>query len=570
MKSIINSLKEYKQYTKAYIRHMLVAVVLASILSVINLLKASILGTIIDDIVSSDNLSKLTDMFLMLGLFLVLSIAFSFVLGYINTIVTQRISKKLRIDLVDAFYRVNLESISDMSSKDFMVRLTEDVEIISNSLFNYIATILISVISLIVTFLYIININVTLTLVLFPIIAVQILISTYLSKYSVKNQQEQLLAREVHIGRLNYLFSFIKQLKAYRMKDRVEEEYNQSVEWISKANVKAYLINFVHVNALNVATFIGSIVIFTVGSILISRSNITIGTLFVFDNISNYIYGGITSLAGVFLALRRASVSFQRVSECKKLLSEDESGKILEQAIEEIEFKDVSFSYKTKKVISDLDAVFKKGTFYVVVGKSGIGKSTLVNLLLKFYTADSGDILLNGEYLRAINKEFIRDRVTVVFQDNWIMEGSLKENILLQKKCENSAYLRTLSLTDLVSDFDYDENHDISLFSNGNNISGGQVKRVEIARGILRDSDVLILDESFSQIGSDLTNRLLQNIVHEFQDKILIVITHDLSIAKQADQLLFITENDVLTGSHEELLEKSIEYVKLNSPRSVS
>ncbi|WP_195972660.1 peptidase domain-containing ABC transporter [Clostridium thermobutyricum] len=313
------------------------------------------------------------------------------------------------------------------------------------------------------------------------------------------------------------------------------------------------------------------IVILWIGTMQVLNGNITIGTLLTFNALLAYFLNPIENIVNFQSTLQSAIVAAQRLEEIIFTAiekTEDQYKKIAPKDLKgDIRFKNVDFRYGNRKLIlKDINIVAKKNTRIALVGESGSGKTTLSKLLMNFYPIDKGEILINGLNIKDINLECLRDRISYISQETFLFNKTIYENLTLGssfvpyeevieacKKAQIHDYINSLPLR-----------YDTLVEENGANFSGGQKQRLSIARAILKNPDILVMDEATSNLDS-ITEKAISDTMDEFmKDKTAIIIAHRLSTIKNCDRIYVLENGEVIEeGTHEELLNRESYYRKL-------
>lgn len=558
-------MKLYKKYLSKYKWTYTVILLFAAVASVCGLLKTYFLSIIIDDVIQLRNISLLKSIIVILILMAVAEQGISYIVGYMNTNTTQEISLDLRKRIMDKLGKACIAQMQKKSSNDFAVNVTDDVGLITNLLCNYFVTLINSIFTALITIGFIMLINIRLALISLVIVVVQIIISCRLSGIVRKNQSNILVNNSVHLGIIRQITDNIKYIRAYRSDKEMLSKYDGISRKTADLNYKSYLISFVYSSINTILGFAGSMVIFVLGVLAVYNGEMSIGILFVFDSLTGILSKSISGIVSVVIEYTKGFVSMKRIDEIWALDDETDGGKSMNESIDSIEFRDVSFAYDDNRVIDNFSYNFRKGNTYAVIGSSGIGKSTLAGLLLKFYDSYKGSILINSSELSELSAADIRDRVTIVFQEGVILGGcSLRDNITFGKDVPEEKLQAVIAAAKINAFAEkMSDGIDTVINYNGTNLSGGEKQRIYVARAMLRDSDVYIFDEAFSAMDAGLEKSIISLIEKEFSDKIVIFISHDIeSIRKYENIIVFEDNRKISVGNDSELLKKSDNYLK--------
>lgn len=495
----------------------------------------------------------------------------NYVQGYLLIGVTQKIVFKMRTDLSEKINRLPLSFFDSQQFGDVIGRLTNDVDMINTTLSQSFSEIFRSV--------FLVIIYITVMLILQPILALVIFISLFVS-FLVTRRFVKLSQKY-----------FIRQAKAYGdLNGHVEETYNgQSIikvfnyqeeafagfkEIDSDLKESSHKSQFISGIMMPIQFFISNITYISIavaGAIIVSNNPLLgIGIILTFLQFTRRINHPIQQIGTIASVLQATAAASERIFGL--LEEEEESAEStntvkLETVKGFVEFKDVRFSYiKGKEVIKGLNAKITPGQTVAIVGPTGAGKTTLVNLLMRFYEVDSGEILIDGVNIKEMKRSDVRSLFGMVLQDTWLFEGTLYENINYgtkpksQEEVINAAkHAQTHHFIKALSG-----GYEFMLNENGTNISQGQRQLVSIARAMLADHPMLILDEATSSVDTR-TELLIQNGLNNLmKNRTSFVIAHRLSTIVNADLIFVVNDGNIIEqGTHKELISQGGFYEKL-------
>ncbi|MFM1603034.1 peptidase domain-containing ABC transporter [Helcococcus ovis] len=369
----------------------------------------------------------------------------------------------------------------------------------------------------------------------------------------------------------------IQTVKAYNSERKVKQETETKFIKLLKSVFNLSWVSNFQTSLKTFVELIGGVVIIWVGGISVINGEMTIGALITFNSLLVYFLDPVKNLIDLQPQMQTAVVAADRLGEILDLEAEKtemEYKKLNPESLAgDIEIKNVNFRYGTRKlVLEDIDLTVKKGQKIAFVGESGSGKTTLSKLLLNLYTPESGDILINGNNIKDIQLETLRDRIAYIPQETFLFSGSILENLALG--------LDTYTLEDIYKASKMAQAHDFinelplryetRLEENGSNLSGGQRQRLAIARAMLKNPDILILDEATSNLDS-ITEKALDRTIHEFaKDITTIFIAHRLSTIKDSDMIYVFEKGKIIErGTHEELIKLGGKYSELSKQQSL-
>ena len=375
------------------------------------------------------------------------------------------------------------------------------------------------------------------------------------------------LAGGAALTALNETFSGLKTIASYNLETNQKQKFAEVLRQIFKFQIKytqrtAWLSPMMHII---ISVGIASTIWY--GSYLIKSGTITSGDFVAFMTALLMLYTPVKNIGKNFAAVQMSFMAIERVFdflEMKMSIEEKKDAVECPEIKNKIEYKNVNFGYtKEKLVLHDINLTIKKGEKIAFVGNSGGGKTTLVNLLPRFYKLTSGEITIDDVPINNMKLSSLRDKIAVVFQDNFLFDGTIRENILLGKKDATDEELQTALKSACLDEFvsTLSKGLDTKIGERGVLLSGGQKQRVAIARAFLKNAPIVVLDEATSALDNKSEAIVQQAIDNLMQDRTVFVIAHRLSTIQNADQIVVVNEGRIVEqGSHEELLQKEGAY----------
>ena len=543
-------------------------------------------GGTIFTIIGPDKLSELTDVIsagLMGGIDMAavtriaatlavmygLSFLLSAVQGQLMTGVTQKASRQLRESISRKVNRLPIDYYNKTTFGDILSRVTNDVDTIGQTIQSSIITFVSAVVTLVgcLVMMFVTNWVMTLSAIAATLLGFLLitLITSHSQKYFVARQQE---LGEIN-GHIEEAYSGHTVLRVYNAERQFSETFESLNEKLYNASWKSQFLSGLMMPVMNFVGNLGYVTVCVVGALLALNGNITFGVIVAFMVYVRLFTSPLSQIAQALTSLQSASAAAGRVFEFLEAEEmEDESGKTktLQNPTGQVTFSHVKFGYTPERmIIKDFNLDVKPGQKVAIVGPTGAGKTTLVNLLMRFYELNGGSISMDGVNLHDITRENVHDLFGMVLQDTWLFEGTIRENLCYGKAGITDGQLdracKAVGLLHFIRALPhgYDTVLDASV-----SLSEGQKQLLTIARAMIEDAPMLILDEATSSVDTR-TEILIQKAMDELtRGRTSFVIAHRLSTIKNADIILVLRDGDVVeSGSHEELLAKGGFYAEL-------
>jgi ATP-binding cassette subfamily B protein len=562
------------KYSKSYLFLFLLALLLAAGGNVLTVIGPNYIGeltnVIQDGLGSTINMDAITRIgFILLTLY-GLSGAFSLFQGLIMVTITQRISQSLRSDISKKINRLPMAYFSNTTVGDTLSRVTNDVNTLSQSLNNSVRNLVTSGTMLVGSLVMMLLTNgwMTLTAIGATLIGIVLmgLIMVNSQKYFIQQQNK---LGDVN-GQIEEIYSGHTVVKAYNGENKARADFDQMNYDLRDSGFKAQALSGL---MQPIMTFIGNfgyVAVCVVGAILTITGNISFGVVVAFIMYVRYFTQPLAQIAQSFQALQSAAAAGERVFE---LLEEDEmadeSTKTtrLKNIEGEVEFSNVQFRYANteKPVIKNFSAQAKPGQKIAIVGHTGAGKTTIVNLLMRFYEIDQGQITIDGTSIQEITRENVHEQFCMVLQDTWIFEATIRENLVYNTPNVSEETLIQASKAVGIDHFirTLPKGYD-TILDDQANLSHGQKQQLTIARAIIADKPMLILDEATSSVDTRTEVKIQEAMDALMEGRTSFIIAHRLSTIKNADTILVLEEGDVIeSGAHDELIAQNGVYTEL-------
>lgn len=517
------------------------------------------------------DLEKVKRIAIFLGCLYLLSALLNFFQGIIMTVVSNNFARKLRNRISIKINNLPLRYFDKNQTGDVLSRVTNDVDTIAQSMNQSLAS-LVSATTLLVgtvIMMFVTNYLMAITAIVASLIGF-VFMFMILSK-----SQKYFRARQEELGRLNShieeVYSGLLVVKAYNGKATSDEKFDEINKKVYDANRKSqFLAGIMQPMMMFIGNF-GYVAVCIVGALLAVNGSITFGVIVAFITYVRLFTSPLAEIAQAMNSMQSTAAASERVFEFldeEEMDNQENITKVLKKSKVKgnIEFKHVKFGYdESRVIINDFSAKATPGQKIAIVGPTGAGKTTMVNLLMKFYEINSGDILIDGVSTKELSRENIHSLFTMVLQDTWLFGGTVKENIIYNRENVSEEKINevcdTVGLTHFIKTLPQGFDTDIS---QNDSVSAGQRQLLTIARGMIEDAPFLILDEATSNVDTR-TEELVQHAMDKLMEgRTSFIIAHRLSTIKNADLILVMKDGNIIeTGNHDELMEKKGFYADL-------
>lgn len=508
-----------------------------------------------------------------LGILLVSFYAVAFVLSYIQSFilagVNQGVTKKFRNELEAKINRVPLAYFDHSSYGDILSRITNDVDTIGQSLNQSINAIFSSTFLLVGVIIAMFTTCYQMAFTALATVPVSLVLIILMASVSQKFYRDQ----QVALGELNGIieenYSGALVIKSFNAESRYIEQFKKANNRIYQNAWKSNFLSGLMMPITSLVSNLGYVAICIVGGVLFKNGAIEIGVITAFIVYLNLFRSPIQQMAQAMTYVQSMMASADRVFEFLEVEEqEDESNKIakIENVKGEVEFQDVCFSYYPEKpIIKHFSAHIKPGAKVAIVGPTGAGKTTIVNLLMRFYEINSGKILIDGVNTRDMKRSDVRQLFSMVLQDTWIFSGTIRENIVYDKENVTDEELKEACEATNMEPFIEAQNNGLdTVLSEKTALSEGQRQLITIARAMIQDAPMLILDEATSNVDTRTEIQIQQAMDKLMEGRTSFIIAHRLSTIKNADLILVLKDGNIIEqGNHDQLLEQNGFYASL-------
>jgi ATP-binding cassette, subfamily B, multidrug efflux pump len=569
-----NTWSKLLRYCRKYVPVIVIALICAAVGTVLTLFGPDKLSEITDKITAGLAGSIDMDGITAIGITLVVIYGVGALLslsqGLIMSIITQKVSKKLRTDLAHKMNKLPISYYNKSATGDILSRVTNDVDTIGQSMNQSIGNVVTAVAMFVGSIVMMLKTNVimTLTAILATIIGFGLMVVI------MKKSQKYFASQQEYLGKINghveEVYTGHNVVKAYNGEAQMRTTFQELNQGLKNSAFKAQFLSGLMPPLMGFIGNLGFVAVCIVGGVLAMNGTISFGVIVAFIMYVRYFTQPLSQIAQAAQSLQAASAAGGRVFEFLEAEEmEDESHKenTLPTAKGKVKFDQVQFAYETseKLIINNFSTDVKPGQKVAIVGPTGAGKTTLVNLLIRFNELTGGEIYIDDTPISSLTRENIHDLFCMVLQDTWLFEGTIKENLIYNQqnisddKIEEAC--KAVGLHRFIKSLSDGYN---TVLNDKVNLSAGQKQQLTIARAMLKDAPMLILDEATSSVDTR-TELLIQQAMDKLMEgRTSFVIAHRLSTIKNADVILVLKDGDILeSGSHAELLAQNGFYAEL-------
>jgi ATP-binding cassette, subfamily B, multidrug efflux pump len=497
---------------------------------------------------------------LLIGLYVVSSI-FAWMQGYIMAGVTQRTVFRLRTDVDTKLGRLPLRYFDSHPRGDLLSRVTNDIDNIGQSLQQSLTQLITSLLTIVGVLILMLTISPLLALISLLAVPASLVVTVLI----IRRSQSLFVAQWASTGALNghveEMHTGHAIVKAFGRQRQAVETFNEENQRLYQASYRAQFISGIIQPAMNFISNLNYVAIAVIGGLRVAAGQLSLGDVVAFIQYSRQFTFPIIQTASIVNVLQSAVASAERVFE---LLDEAEEipdpaePAVLDRAAGAVAFEDVSFRYEPERpLIDDLDLVVEAGRTVAIVGPTGAGKTTLVNLLMRFYEIDSGRIRIDGIDIRDLTRDDLRRQFGMVLQDTWLFHGTVRENIAYGRLDATEADILAAAEAAHVDHFvrTLPDGYDTVIDDDATNLSAGEKQLLTIARAFLADPPILILDEATSSVDTRTEVLIQRAMARLMTGRTTFVIAHRLSTIRDADTILVMNRGRIIEqGTHEELL----------------
>ncbi len=566
--------KKILRYTKPQFPYIILALISSVISTVFMLYIPVLVGNAIDFMIKKGevNFPKISEIIIEIGIYIAVVAVFQWLSGNFTNIISARTVRDLRSDIFKKLNNVPLSYIDSHAHGDLISRITNDVEAVGDGLSQVIIQFFSGIVTIAGTLIFMIAINMRIAIVVVILTPLSVLVAAVIGKMCAKSFRDQ---QELQGEISSYVEEIVgnqKVVKAFSYEKRSQREFKKKNDRLFKVGLKAQFsgalanpsTRFVNNMVYAVTGIVGALTV--VSSFM---GVLTIGQLSCFLTYANQYTKPFNEVTGVLTQIQTALAAGKRIFAV--LESEDEPGdsdkKSLQNVKGDIEFKNVKFSYSPEKeLIKEFSLSVKSGQQIAIVGPTGCGKTTLINLIMRFYEVQSGEILIDNINTKDLKRNSLRHLFGMVLQDSWLFSGTIMENLRYGNPNASDEEIIKAAKLSYAHSFirKMPEGYNTKIAEGASNLSAGQKQLLCIARAMALNPPMLILDEATSSIDTLTEIRVQKAFKKLMKGRTSFIVAHRLSTIKESDVILVMNDGDIVEqGTHEELLRKGGFYEKL-------
>ena len=552
---------EHAENVKGTLARLLVGVTLAGLFA------PSLQGSAIDFIAAKEWDTLSTCVIVLLAVYLA-NVLFTLAQSLLAARLSQNIVKQMRHDLFKKIDYLSIKYLDTHSNGDIMSRMTNDVENVSNTISQSLGSLVSGVLTIIGTVVIMFAYCWQLTLITMVTVILTVIVTKKMSTVMRKVYRK----RSAILGQLNghseEMITGYKSIVAYNKQEDVIEEFRKTSDELRKVSIKAEILGGSMGPIMNCISNISFVIVAAFGGYFAYTGLITIGTVSAFIIYAKQFSRPINEIAQLYGTIQTAVAGAERVFALLDQPDEDNSGeKEMENITGKISFRNVDFSYVPgRQVLYDFDLEVEPGQKIALVGSTGSGKTTVVNLLMRFYPVDKGEILVDGVNIQDIKRDSLRENIAIVLQDTVLFSNTIENNIKYANlEASDEEMVNAAEMSNIRRYIEKQpKKYKTFLKQAGAGLSHGQRQLMAIARAVLADPKILILDEATSSVDTRTEKKIQDAMVNLMKNRTSLIIAHRLSTIRDADKIVVMDQGRVVEmGNHEELLAKQGKYYEL-------
>ena len=567
----MKTIKRLLRYIKPFKKNLIAAVISAFIGILFSLLVPVFIGYGVDAMVGVDNVDfkKLVQICIALAAIILISALFQWIMTYHSNKLSYYTVEQMRNDVTEKLTRVPLSFIDSTPHGDLINTVVTDIDIVGTGLLQGFTQVFSGIVTILGTLVFMFTINPIIALVVVVLTPLSFFVASFIAKHSHDKYREQAKLRGKMTGYASEMIECETLVKAYSMEESVEENFDKMNRDLQKVGVIAHFYSALSnpcTRFVNAMVYAGVAI---AGAYLCVTGKLSVGALTSFLAYCSQYTKPFNEISGVVAEFQNAVASANRVFQLLDTENESDDSALEPLAVQDgtVGFSHVDFAYSKKKpLIRDFNLDVKSGQTIAIVGPTGCGKTTMINLLMRFYDVNAGKITVDGKDIRSVTRDSLRGAFGMVLQDTWLFRGTVRENIAYGVPVATDEEIREAAKKAHAHSFikRLPNGYDTVLTENGDNISEGQKQLLCIARVMLKRPPMLILDEATSNIDTRTEVRIQKAFAALMEGRTSFIVAHRLSTIRNADVILVMRDGQIIEkGKHEELLAQNGFYAQL-------
>ena len=567
----MKTIKRLLRYIKPFKKNLIAAVISAFIGILFSLLVPVFIGYGVDCMVGVDNVDfkRLIQICVALAAIILVSALFQWIMTYHSNKLSYYTVEQMRNDVMEKLTRVPLSFIDSTPHGDLINTVVTDIDIVGTGLLQGFTQVFSGIVTILGTLVFMFTINPIIALVVVVLTPLSFFVASFIAKHSHDKYREQAKLRGKMTGYASEMIECETLVKAYSMEESVEENFDKMNRDLQKVGVIAHFYSALSnpcTRFVNAMVYAGVAI---AGAYLCVTGKLSVGALTSFLAYCSQYTKPFNEISGVVAEFQNAVASANRVFQLLDTENESDDSALEPLAVQDgtVGFSHVDFAYSKKKpLIRDFNLDVKSGQTIAIVGPTGCGKTTMINLLMRFYDVNAGKITVDGKDIRSVTRDSLRGAFGMVLQDTWLFRGTVRENIAYGVPDATDEEIREAAKKAHAHSFikRLPNGYDTVLTENGDNISEGQKQLLCIARVMLKRPPMLILDEATSNIDTRTEVRIQKAFSALMEGRTSFIVAHRLSTIRNADVILVMRDGQIIEkGKHEELLAQNGFYAQL-------
>lgn len=560
----MKTMKRLLSFCSPYLKYLYLALLFSAGQIVFTLLTPVLIGQAVDHIVGKGlvDFDLLLQKIILIGVSVCIAEVFDWLVVRMSNTMTYSITKDLRTRLFDKYATLSLRYIDSHAHGDLMSRMINDIDLIGDGLLQGFTHLFSGIATIIGTIGFMVYINVPIAFIVIILTPLSLVVATIIANKTYKFFQEQLALRGELGGYVEEMIGNQKIVKAFGYEQENQNTFEEINQRLYVSGVKSQFLGALANPSTRVVNSIVYASVCIAGSLSVVSGYMSVGNLSSFLSYANQYTKPFNEISNVFTELQTAFASAARVFKLLDTPSESliKNAQTIDHVKGHVQIKNLSFSYEdNQKLIENLNVEAHPGETIAIVGPTGCGKTTLINLLMRFYDPCSGEIFIDGISTQNMEREYLRSLYGMVLQDSWLFAGTIKENIaygrnatdeeiiIASKRAHAHKFIMQLK-----------DGYDTFVSEDGGNLSQGQKQLLCIARIMLMDPPMLILDEATSSIDTRTEKQIQDAFDTMMQGRTTFIVAHRLSTIQKADQILVMKDGKIIEqGKHDELLNQN-------------